>query len=142
MQSKRFEDIVSAVWISVGMMLILFPIYSRISRSLEIKRIRSNPLVRIATIDSVANIEYHGKGSYHHIEFHYYYTVQNDSFRCSVQNDYNNYFPLIINKKIPVIVSQKDASEHQLLLFWSEYNKFNLVIPDSLKWTKKLFYDK
>ena len=41
---------------------------------------------------------------------------------------------LFVNKTFPLIISQKNPQVRDLLIFKEDFEKYNLVYPDSLKW--------
>lgn len=43
----------------------------------------------------------------------------------------------LVNKKLVVIYSCNDPNDHWLLLYKSDFDKFNISYPDSLLWLKK-----
>lgn len=91
-----------------------------------------------------------GRGSTLYIRFHYQYFYQNQVFNDQQDYKYQRYFVNFTHDKwrlvecryFPVIFSSKDPTKHQVLMFWSDFSKFSLAFPDSLKWSERVFYDK
>jgi hypothetical protein len=133
-----------------GYVLIALPaLFMSIMKSREKKEIFHNQTFEIATIDGIEE-KYHTKTGTLYLRFHYHYQHKNRLFRDDIDYKYKRYFveftghkrELIKHKKFPVILSSKDPSKHHILIFWSDFSKYNLPFPDSLKWSEKLFYNK
>jgi ABC-type glycerol-3-phosphate transport system permease component len=133
-----------------GMVLIALPaLYMSISSARVKKEIITNQAYETATIVRVENIR-KGRGSTLFIRFHYQYSYQNQVFKDQQDYQYQRYFVnftkdkwrLVEGRYFPVILSSEDPSKHRILLFWSDFSKYSLSFPDSLKWSERVFYDK
>ena len=135
-----------SIW---GLVLIALPgLYMSFSRAREKKEIIANQAYETATIVNIENIR-KGKGSMLFIRFYYRYSYQDQTFEEYQDYGYQRYFVnftedkwrLVEGRHFPVILSSKDPSKHRILIFWSDFGKYSLPFPDSLKWTEKVFYD-
>lgn len=68
----------------------------------------------------------------------YYYIVKDDTITDSKRCRFSyNAGKFLMNKYFPVIYSQKDITNHQILIEEKGFNDFELPYPDSLQWVKK-----
>lgn len=147
-QRSKFEwALFFGVW---GYVLIALPaLFMSIKKSRDKKEIIHNQVIEAATIDSVEE-KYHAKTGTVYLRFHYHYQCKNTLFRDKIDYNYKRYFvgftgdkrERIKQKRFPVILSSKDPSKHRILIFWSDFSKYHLPFPDSLKWSEKLFYNR
>ena len=143
----KFEWAISiSMW---GMVLIALPaLYRSISGTREKKQIIENQAYETATIVKIENIR-KGRGRTLFIRFHYRYSYQDQTLEYYQDYRYQRYFVnftkdkwrFVEGRHFPVILSSKDPSQHRVLLFWSDFSKYSLPFPDSLKWTESVFYD-
>ncbi len=133
-----------------GFVLIALPaLYMSISSSREKKQIIANQVYEAATIVRIENVM-KGRGSTPFIRFHYRYSYKNQVFNEYQDYKYQRYFVnftqdkwwLVEGRHFPVIFSSEDPSKHRILMFWSDFSKYSLPFPDSLKWSERVFYDK
>ena len=133
-----------------GFVLLALPaLYMSISSAREKKQIMANQAYETATIVRIENIR-KGRSSTPFIRFHYRYLYQNQVFENQQDYKYQRYFVnftqdkwwLVKGRNFPVILSSKDPSKHRILMFWSDFSKYSLPFPDSLKWSERVFYDK
>lgn len=133
-----------------GFVLIALPaLYMGIRSSREKKQIIEYQTYEKATIIRVENIR-KGRGNTPFIRFHYRYSFKNQLFENHQDYKYQRYFVnftqdkwwLVEGRDFPVILSSEDPSKHQVLMFWSDFSKYSLPFPDSLKWSERVFYDK
>lgn len=147
-QKLNFEwALFFGVW---GYVLIALPaLFMSIKKARDKKEIVHNQVIEVATIDGVEE-KYHTKSGTMYLRFYYHYQFKNKLFRDDIDYKYKRYFVeftkdkrgLIKQKRFPVILSSKDPSKHRILIFWSDFSKYHLPFPDSLKWSEKLFYNK
>ena len=133
-----------------GFVLIALPaLYMNIKNAREKKEIISNQAYEAATIVRIENIR-KGTESMPFIRFHYQYSYKNQAFNEYQDYKYQRYFVnftmdkwrLVEGRCFPVIFSSEDPSKHRILMFWSDFSKYSLPFPDSLKWSEQIFYDK
>lgn len=133
-----------------GFVLIALPaLYMSISSAREKKQIIANQAYETATIVKVENIR-KGRSSTPFIRFHYQYSYQNRIVKDQIDYKYQRYFVnftqdkwrLVEGSHFPVILSSGDPSTHRILMFWSDFSKYSLPFPDSLKWSEQVFYGK
>ncbi len=144
----RFEwALFFAIW---GLVLIALPPLYMSIRSARIKeQIIKNQVFVPATIVDIKKIR-KSRPPTTYIRFHYQYPYQNQVFEEYQDYKYQRYFVSFTNDKwrvvkgrqFPVILSSEDPSKHRLLMFRSDFAKYSLPFPDSLKWSEKVFYNK
>lgn len=146
MKSKFEWAMFISVW---GMVLLALPaLYMSISGAREKKQIIAHQAYETATLVKIENIR-KGRGRTLFIRFHYRYSYQDQTLEYSQDYRYQRYFVnftedkwrLVEGRHFPVILSSKDPSKHRVLLFWSDFAKYSLPFPDSLKWSERVFYD-
>ncbi len=132
-----------------GMVLIALPaLYMSIRNARAKEQIIENQTYESATVVKVDKIT-RGRYSMLYIRFHYQYSYQNQVFEDHQDYRYQRYFVnftedewrLVEGRHFPVILSSQDPSKHRVLLVWSDFAKYSLPFPDSLKWSEKVFYD-
>jgi ABC-type glycerol-3-phosphate transport system permease component len=133
-----------------GFVLIALPaLYMSISSAREKKQIIEYQTYETAQIIKIETIR-KGRTSTPFIRFHYQYSFENKVFNKYQDYGYQRYFVnftpdkwhLVEGRQFPVILSSEDPSKHRILMFWSDFSKFSLPFPDSLKWSERVFYDK
>lgn len=141
-------------WVNIlailGFIYIIFIfIKSTIFHSKQKQELISNQYFTVAKLDSITDTYEGTKYKQLCYKFHYHYVYHN-----TLYNDYSTYRSSefykfstfkrkqIINKDFPIIISIKNPPNNQSLFLRTEYSRFNITFPDSLKWTKKLFYYK
>jgi len=101
------------------------------SKSKDVKKIKANPKQTIATIVAFDNLnEYNTNGCW----IDYQYIVEGKTYKHSKKyhgwKKEDNYF---MNRTFPVIYCADNPDLSRLLIIESEYQRFDLVQPDSLK---------
>jgi hypothetical protein len=133
-----------------GMVLIALPaLYMSNMSAREKKQIIKYQTYETALINKIETIR-KGRGSMLFVRFHYRYSYKNQVFKNYQDYGYQRYFVnftqdkwrLVEGRHFPVIFSSEDPSKHRILLFWSDFGKYSLPFPDSLKWSERVFYDK
>ncbi len=147
-RNPKFEwALFLGIW---GYVLMALPfVFIGLVKACDKKEIAHNQTFEVATIDRIEE-RYHAKTGTVYLRFHYHYQYKNRLFRDDIDYTYKRYFveftkakrERIKHKKFPVILSSKDPSKHRILIFWSDFAKYNLPFPDSLKWSEKYFYNK
>jgi hypothetical protein len=136
-----------AVW---GFVIMTLPsLYVSIKRIREKKEIIKNQTYDTATIVNIEKV-HKSRASILFIRFHYQYSYQGQIFKDYRDYKYQRYFVHFTEDKwkhvegraFPVILSSEDPSKNSILMFWSDFAKYSLPFPDSLKWSEKIFYNK
>jgi hypothetical protein len=137
-------------FVTWGLVLIALPaLYMSIRNAREKDQIIEYQTYVKAKIVRIENIR-KGRPSKPFIRFHYEYSFENQVFNDQQDYKYQRYFVnftqgkwrLIEGSYFPVILSSEDPSKHQILMFGSDFSKFSLPFPDSLKWSELVFYGK
>ena len=132
-----------------GFVLIALPaLYMSIRSAREKEQIIENQAYESAII---VEIEVISKSKYPtpYVRFHYQYSYESQVFKDHQDYKYQRYFVnftedkwrLVEGRHFPVILSSADPSTHRVLMFWSDFAKYSLPFPDSLKWSEKVFYN-
>jgi len=113
------------------LIIVIGGIYGFASKSKDVKKIKANPKQTIATIVAFDNLnEYNTNGCW----IDYQYTVDGKRYKHSKKyhgwKKEDNYF---MNRTFPVIYCVDNPDLSRLLIIESEYQRFGLVQPDSLK---------
>ncbi len=133
-----------------GLVLIALPaLYMSIRNAREKEQIIEYQTYVKAKIGRIENIR-KGRPSTPFIRFHYEYSFENQVFNDHQDYKYQRYFVnftkdksrLVEGRYFPVILSSEDPSKHRILMFWSDFSKYSLPFPDSLKWSERVFYGK
>ncbi|WP_273212879.1 hypothetical protein [Runella zeae] len=136
-----------SIW---GFVLIALPaLYMSITSARDKKQVIENQTFAVATIDAIEEKRL-SRTYTPYLRFHYHYAYKNQLIKDHVDYKYQRYFVdftknkwrLVEQKQFPVILSSKDVSTHKILIFWSDFSKYGLPFPDSLKWSEKVFYNK
>jgi hypothetical protein len=133
-----------------GLVLLALPaLYMSITSAREKKQIMENQTYETALIVKIETIR-KGRLATPFIRFHYRYSFKNEVLEGRQDYKYQRYFVnftkdkwrLVEGRYFPVILSSEDPSKHRILMFWSDFGKYSLPFPDSLKWSERVFYDK
>ena len=121
-----------SIWFVIGFILLFVYLISHLNNKRNVQMISKSPSFSIATINSFR----YEKGKALLAE--YYFNVNGKTFKnAKGDGRFEKIGKFILNRSFPVIYNSNDPDKSAMLIFRSDFEKFNLAFPDSLVWVER-----